>query len=153
MKEILLEILPTFISKQALVHQAMTELRPHLIMAATDSEKLDYEKFVELAEEYSHIPQVGQWTSEEDEWDYFVHGMGCRLTNVKTLEPIEWDAPNVDSFHDRWFFNWAMWHFKHKQNRSDLTYEALVALLKELVNDGLIEQVKTTSGIEFRIRQ
>lgn len=50
------------------------------------------------------IPQSGIWHDDENnEWRYFLHGSGCRLTNVETGEPIDWDCPDVKKY-DTWKF-------------------------------------------------
>jgi Domain of unknown function (DUF6896) len=50
------------------------------------------------------LPQTGIWRDgENNEWRYFLHGSGCRLTNTQTGEPIDWDCPDVNKY-DKWKF-------------------------------------------------
>lgn len=50
--------------------------------------------------------QAGLWRAE---WRYWAHGLGCRLVHQHTGEPLEWDAPELLSFDERWFWTHLEW--------------------------------------------
>ncbi|HKJ39712.1 MAG TPA: hypothetical protein VJ972_13125 [Anaerolineales bacterium] len=99
----------------------------------------------------SNIPsvkQTGQWTDKNgDIWNYFMHGGGCRLTNKKTDELIDWDCPNpthFDAFKFCYHLKWQTKNFPNKYphlikylHEHDI-YTIEHKLIPELVNDGKI---------------
>lgn len=68
------------------------------------------------------LSQSGIWIdSENNDWRYFLHGKGCRLVNVKTEEPIDWDCPDVNKY-DRWKFMFhLMWQISSPERAEKLT--------------------------------
>jgi len=132
------EALAYFIERQKLVAQAMIELGLDLDEVGEfgafawasnpEAEKLSAQdkitqeiakandprtrKMLQLALRASErtLPQSGVWRNgENSEWRYFLHGSGCRLTNIQTGEPIDWDCPDVNKY-DKWKFMFhLMW--------------------------------------------
>ena len=130
-KEELRNALAYFIERQKLVAQAMIELGLDLnevgkFKAAAwasgpktkNNEAINtMANFEEIEDPYvrelfqvakraseRNLSQSGTWQDKENnEWRYFLHGGGCRLTNIKTGEPIDWDCPDVNSY-DRYKF-------------------------------------------------
>lgn len=156
-KQIILEIIPLYISRQHLVHRAIEELRPDLLMLADDvpKEKM-IEKHLQAREvfaQYSHVPQSGIWEAEDGEWDYFIHGLGCRIINRISQEPIEWAAPNLSTFLPEWFINWAKWYLTSSETLQDVSVEALMVNIEELIVEGILERSEYPSGGELGIRQ
>jgi hypothetical protein len=147
MRDIILNALAIFISRQQLVHEAMTELRPDLLAAAADTRE-ERLKSIELAKIYGRVPQSGIW---RDEWDHFIHGLGCRLINLNTQELIEWDAPDVDSFEEDWFLTWLIWDLRLNQRNTEANRELLRQAFRALVSDGTIREVKISSGIKYKV--
>jgi len=90
------------------------------------------------------LPQSGIWRdSENNEWRYFLHGSGCRLTNVNTGEPIDWDCPDVNKY-DKWKFMFhLMWQLSSSERGGKLisTHNWISAsldpLLDKIGNDNL----------------
>jgi hypothetical protein len=90
------------------------------------------------------LPQSGIWRDRENnEWRYFLHGSGCRLTNVNTGEPIDWDCPDISKY-DKWKFMFhLMWQLSSLERGGKLisTHNwisaSLEPLLDEIGNDNL----------------
>lgn len=95
-----------YVRRQALVREALKHLRPDLIVEIFES--ATPQEQVEMREEYSRQPSTGYW-GQHNEWKYFLHGIGCRLTNVETMERIEWDVGDLQRFDRFWFLNYLEW--------------------------------------------
>ena len=133
-KEELRNALVYFIERQKLVAQVMTELGldlnevaefkafawssgakldksdTQISTAIPESENTYVKKLFQVAKQASerNLSQSGVWRdNENNEWRYFLHGGGCRLTNIKTGEPIDWDCPDVNSY-DRHKFSYHL---------------------------------------------
>jgi hypothetical protein len=91
-----------FVERQQIVRDAIQELQPYFLASPQD---MGGEAYFRLAAFTGHIASTGVWR----EWDYFTHGMGCRLTHRETGERIEWDAPDLQRFENYWFVNWLIW--------------------------------------------
>jgi hypothetical protein len=166
------EALAYFMERQKLVAQAMTELGLDLNevgefgpiawasnpavdqLSAQDKIKREIakandaqiQKMLQLALRASEraLPQSGIWQDRENnEWRYFLHGSGCRLTNVKTGEPIDWDCPDVNKY-DKWKFMFhLMWQLSSSEREGKLIStdlwlrNSLEPLLDEVTNDDL----------------
>lgn len=90
-----------FVERQQIVKSALMELRPDF--------------FVQPGQVYQRPTKeqlkgkfTGKWGVNQ-EWEYKVHGRGCRLIHIDTLEPIEWDSPEVNRFDPSWFIQWLEW--------------------------------------------
>ena len=90
------------------------------------------------------IHQSGVWfDNEKNEWRYFLHGSGCRLTNLKTGEPIDWDCPDVNKY-DVWKFMFHLaWQVSSLERAGKLisvhnwVSRSLEPLINEVQNEGL----------------
>jgi len=88
------------------------------------------------------LPQSGIWVDREsNEWIYFLHGKGCRLVNVKTGEPIDWDCPDINEY-DRWKFMFhLMWQISSSERAEKListhnwVSNSLEPLMEEISNE------------------
>lgn len=104
--EAMLGFIDRFIERQQLVLEVLRDTWPHiLIITGQEGER---STFLDALENRDSTPQSGFW-GENQEWDYFIHGMGCRLRHVETGEPIEWDSPDLQRFDRFWFTDWLMW--------------------------------------------
>jgi hypothetical protein len=111
-----------FAERQKLVFAVMEELRPDKLMFVRMHEQPErpteeeYRAYLEYAKWFATMPQAGYW-GKNNEWRYFFHGGGCRITHVVTGEPIDWEAPDVNRL-DRFFFaDYLKWVFR--QNSPD----------------------------------
>jgi len=166
------EALAYFIERQKLVAQAMTELGldlnevgefgPIAWASSPESDKLSAQdkikreiakandprtqKMLQLALRATEraLPQGGVWCDgENNKWRYFLHGSGCRLTSVKTGEPIDWDCLDVNKY-DKWKFMFhLMWQLSSLERGEKListniwARNSLEPLLDEITNDDL----------------
>lgn len=79
------------------------ELKPYLVA---------FKKRMSKAWPIGSIYQ-GVW---KNEWAYDVHGTACKLTNLQTGEPLEWDAPDPQAIFLYWFTQRLAWRLKNEQN-------------------------------------
>lgn len=106
-----------FIQRQQLVVLAMLELNPR----GLDKEALAIEVepyFQDYRERRKKLQpgesfQSGIW---KHDWEYWVHGGGCRLTHLHTSERIEWDGPDPHEFDIYWFMNHLLWRCEHERH-------------------------------------
>jgi hypothetical protein len=164
-KDELINAVAYFVERQKLVAQAMTELGLDLYEVAefgtaawatgAKSKNGDAQNFVanleaiedpyvkklyQVAKRASerNISQGGTWKdSENNEWRYFLHGGGCRLTNLETGEPIDWDCPDTNSYDKHKFFYHLEWQMTSSERAEKLSFIRNVEkeTLKTLIND------------------
>ena len=91
-------LIQQFVQRQQLSLEVIREFRPHLV----DSTKRRPSK------EYASATQLGYW-GKNNEWKYFLHGGGCRVTHTITGEIVDWDAPDLYQFDPYWFAGWLAW--------------------------------------------
>jgi len=130
-----------YIFRQRLVHECMTELRPDLIAIADKA--MSRHKKVEIIQKQPRNPRIsniGTW-QKYGTWEYYIHGGGCRLINLMTEEPLEWDAPDMNSFDDLWFFNWCKWVSQINKQYSNISEDILKKEFENLKKAGQIIQV------------
>lgn len=152
MKDELTKLVERFIGRQTLVLQAMEYIRPDLLVLSQYRNwpvvnQEAFNQFFWLAKLSVRNPQSGIWNSN---WDYYIHGKGCRLTHLSTHEPIEWDAPNIDQFDLYWFANWLVWMMRQENTfpvdvmdslsgiNSQEIIERVRPYLEELVTTGIL---------------
>src|SRR4051812_9849804 len=113
------ELISKFVSRQSLVFQAVKELRPHILVStgAISGENIKNTSRFD-------IPQTGIWGANQD-WKYFLHGLGCKLIHTETQEPIEWNAPNPNAFDKFWFANWLKWYLIHFPEMQDMRSKSM----------------------------
>lgn len=165
-KDELRKALAYFIERQRLVAQAMTELGLDLnevgkFKAAAwasgrKSKKNEAQNIIANIENIENpytrqlfevvkrasardLSQSGIWRDGENNvWRYFLHGGGCRLTNTKTKEPIDWDCPDVNSYDRYKFFYHLEWQLTSSERAEKLMRsrsvdkETLNALINEI---------------------
>lgn len=180
-KQELYQALAYFIERQDLVAQAMLDMGLDLDevgtfgalawVSSTTHILKDVEKPMDLFTEGSdlfevskraeaiRVSQKGTWKDyDHNEWEYYLHGEGCRLTNRQTSEVIDWDCPNKLSF-DPWFFSKHLaWQLEASDRKrklthtrawlqatcSGLSWNAIVSevrrLIDEMIEEGLIKK-------------
>jgi hypothetical protein len=88
-----------------------------------------------------NLPQEGIWyDNEQNEWIYFLHGNGCRLTNKKTGEPIDWDCPDVNSYDPYKFLFHLIWQLSSIE-RSGMLISTHIWASNSL--EPLLDKIKT----------
>jgi hypothetical protein len=104
-------LIQRFVERQSLVLEAMRELRPDLVMHIEHKDNSEFwagwtpESWQAFVLENARKHNPGSW-GENKEWEYFLHGAGCRLIHKVTQERIEWDLGTLSTFDKFWFVNW-----------------------------------------------
>lgn len=104
--------------------------------------------------EARNLSSTGTWKDHNGyEWDYFLHGGGCRLTNTRTGESVDWDCPNVRSFDPFSFIRHLEWQLSSPNRKDKLIHtqdwvqtngmDSIILLIKEMIDDGLINKGMT----------
>lgn len=108
-----------FLERQQLVVLAMLEVSPVLLeMENANIPSIELTPYIEVFKERQaniRDPEKffrGIW---KHDWEYRLHGIGCRLTHISTKEPLEWDAPNSETFRFDWFWEHLLWRIKNEQ--------------------------------------
>jgi len=146
-KQQLLDAISYYMERQKIVAQALTDLGFDINTHWDQNDEWTWEEIEKWDAHAYKIPQKGIWIdSDNNEWEYFVHGRGCKLINIKTREPIEWDAPKLDTFTPDFFHDNLFWQFK-AENRYDKVgfmrvwvNRAVDGLIKELVDEGKLNK-------------
>jgi hypothetical protein len=139
----LYKLVEVFVARQEVVLKAMKELRPDIV-ARYEGTYMP-EMLAQLTLEYSRHPQTGYW-GENQEWEYFLHGGGCRLTHRTTGEPIEWDVGSLKRFDKTWFVNWLIWlvetftrsGYADNSSKKDKIRDDVYRVLEELEKGNLL---------------
>jgi hypothetical protein len=95
-----------FVERQKVVERALCELRPDWLVPRAETSA------VRLTKKQRAGRAQGHW-GPQAEWRYFVHGRGCKLLHEDSLEPIEWDSPDIARFNPDWFVAWLVWALSH----------------------------------------
>ncbi|MBN8594454.1 MAG: hypothetical protein J0M33_22040 [Anaerolineae bacterium] len=141
--------LRTYVERQEIANQALSQLRPDLLMLANAQGAEQIMNGFALREAYEAIPFTGIWLdSDGKEWDYFIHGLGCRLINRISKEQIEWDAPDVTAFDIEWFINWVEWYVEDIAP-SDIAFIRLT--MQKMIDREAIKQVTYKSGPKYQL--
>jgi hypothetical protein len=148
-------LIKEYIKRQAIVEKCLKEKRPDLL-AMVDKTISDTE-VVRLVEAHKHEPNSGVWEDSGQNWTYYIHGKGCRITNNTTSEPIEWDIPDIDVFDRYWFGNWVRWWLNYNKgemethNSPHLTNDDILQHLLKMVASGELESIGT-ANTKYRLK-
>ncbi len=133
-----------FVERQKLVAQAMVdlgldleevgqygvaawaaELPPGWAITQHDAERVpDGYKIYNMRKriEALRLPDRGIWIDRDgDEWEYYLHGKGCLLTNKRTGEPIDWEC-NVPTLEIWFFLQYLEWQLTSPDWRDRLMH-------------------------------
>jgi hypothetical protein len=157
----LYSLVQKYVERQSIVLSAMRELRPDI---ALEDWEITPEERSKLRIEFWRIrkPAVGLW-DDNREWEYFVHGGGCRLIHSVTQERIDWDARNLQRFDRSSFVNHLKWRLEqpiedkavsifkawYEENATSIPkmkpsfgplHDAVFPMLEELAQLGLLTQ-------------
>src|SRR5688572_10367890 len=100
-----------FVERQKIVGDAIEELRPDL--RGLEDGLPDEER---LRRKLMRIRVPTQLWGKDQEWECFVHGHGCRMTNRKTGEMLDWDVDDLHVFHGAVFAHWLAWIMNAQPN-------------------------------------
>jgi hypothetical protein len=116
-------IIVKFVDRQLVVLEAMRELRPDITMTmlniGTAHEQQEATKQFHKRRKEEGYSGLGYWGAN-NEWQYFQHGLGCRLVHTVTQERIEWDLGNLCRFNRFWFVNYLEWLLSTDQSDQDV---------------------------------
>lgn len=153
-RDYILSMIGTYIARQQLACEAMAELRPDKVATArfVGRREISFEEVLDLAEQYKDAPYNGFW-NRHGNWKYSIHGGGCRLTNIETGEPLDWDAPDREVFDLYFFATWLMWVTKQEQQARDITEAVIKPIIAELEADGYLTRVANSNTNRFRLKE
>jgi hypothetical protein len=121
-----------YIQRQRIVIRALIDISPRLLMMIDDATlKKSLEPYIVAHEE--KINSIGSQSGVWETWQYWLHGIGCRLTHIQTQEPLEWDAPYLNGFRFDWFWNHLIWRIRNEPQ------DALVSQYLKLIYTGYSE--------------
>lgn len=142
MKQLIVE----YVARQQLVYEAILQLSP--VKLVVHDKSIDTLEVCYLADKYKHIPGRGIW-QRYGTWHYFLHGGGCRLTNIISGEPIEWDAPHLNRFYVVWFVNWLSWAEQMNGVVDGVSDKQINAIFNELVEQGFLKPTHPNINSHF----
>lgn len=150
----ILTMIATYIARQQLACEALAELRPDKIVIARMLAEGDdnLEELLSVAEWNKDAPYSGFW-NRYGNWRYSIHGNGCRLMNLETGEPLDWDAPDKEVFDLYFFVNWFMWVIKQEQQARDITEAVIKPIIAELEAEGYLTKVMNSNANKFRLKK
>jgi len=156
-----LNLTKKYTKRQDVVLQALNDLRPDIVMRKMNTHSP--KEIAEATQKYYRTYPVGVWG--DGEWDFFIHGHGCRLTHKQTGERIEWDVGNLNTFDKTWFVNHLKWlltqdgtdkdiqivnsRFQPTGKTSEELKEIIFPILLQLSEEGFLDQSR--SGTHYTI--
>lgn len=153
----LYRLIQQFINRQEIVFQALKDLRPQILISTG---AITRHEIKVLQKSRFYFPQIGFW-GEDNTWKYFIHGLGCKLIHVKTKEPLEWNAPNLNSFDIYWLSNWLKWYLESnkdneilhiaKVKNSDDLGAAILNMLEDFKAEKIIIPVNSQYPSEYTL--
>ena len=147
MPPVLYTVLLLFVQRQHIVYELLYDIHPDFLFDIKALSDDNIDAFMEITEQYQHIPGSGFW-GKDNEWEYWIHGRGCRITHVITEELIEWDTPDPLVFDRDWFTKYVNWFREKTGYLSNIdTSNHLRKEIDEFISMGLVEPV----GGRFRI--
>lgn len=120
--ESMLALLRHYVERQYIVFRALQDLRPNFFI---DPHSLQYVVDLPSYQLGFKAPQIGYW-GENNEWKYFLHGLGCWLTHTITREPIDWDVPNPQVLDLFFFSRHLQWRMEYHADHTDVAIVANV---------------------------
>jgi len=148
LKDKILQLITEYVARQQLIYEAITDLRPYMFLI--DDKNASNEHLIAVTLKYKDVPNRGIW-KKYGTWEYYIHGNGCRLTNLMSKEQIEWDVAQLNYFYVPWFLNWFDWVRKINGVYSDIANDTLYDLLDELQMDGHIDRIYPENKQKLRL--
>lgn len=98
-----------FAHRQQLVHSAVEELRPDLLMLSElDGSPTAKSNYDALRNRFQDTPVSGHW-GPDGEWIYINQGLGMQLIHIKTGETLEWGYSNWWRIKPDHFIQYVLW--------------------------------------------
>ena len=141
-------LIQQFIKRQEVVLEAMKDLRPDKVIRARGG---DMKRASELTLQFYHErpSPIGYWGTN-DEWAFYLHGMGCRLTHTITGEKLEWDVGDLNRFDKNWFLNYVRWLLE--QDTTNSAVKIVKSQLKSSSRSEVFRLIfKTIRGINILV--
>jgi hypothetical protein len=148
------DLLKQFVAKQNLTSEVMEKLHPDLMLKSDP--QISMEEIYKFIQQYSNIPYTGKY----QQWNYWFHGIGCKLIHQLTNEPIEWDAPDTRVFDFYWFVNWLQWYLnwndmdklsiiiRMELNEHTIIFQEFIySVLEQLKEMNLVKNIKFSKYI------
>jgi hypothetical protein len=152
-KGIVFNLVLEYVSRQQLVADAISDLRPDRYFIASQPKlDIEIEIAVLMAEKYKTVSQRGVW-EKYGTWNYYFHGGGCRLTNTITNECLEWDTPDRQAFDRFWFMNWYKWLTQMNTEKYNLSESTLKEIFESLEEDDLIQAIDLPYRTKLKVVQ
>ncbi len=175
-KQELSEAVAFFIKRQRLVAQAMLDLgldlkrvgvvgtlawvpgyhefAEELAKSQPDLSEEDRRKALQEYDDANTVPPEGIWTDPDGStWEYYLHGIGCNLTNVFTREPVCWNCPDVNAFDWFFFMRHLEWQLRDPDRNAKLKHtqvwfsnddgSSFYALIHEMMDEGMLDFTST----------
>ena len=147
MPPLLYTVLLLFVQRQRIVYDLLKELRPDLFL---DFYRTPEKEFFAAREKYFRTPRQGAW-GQDEVWEFFIHGKGCRIIHLVTQERIEWDTPDPLVFDRHWFTNYINWFKERTGYLSEVdTNDYLRNEMDKFVTMGLVEPIDYRYRILFK---
>jgi hypothetical protein len=80
------------------------------------------------------VTGTGYW-GENNEWRYYLHGVGCRLIHTITDEIVDWDASDPYRFDPYWFVEWLSWFLKQNVFFRQPTEEKAILTISSMIDE------------------
>ncbi|MCA0457900.1 MAG: hypothetical protein LCI00_28295 [Chloroflexi bacterium] len=120
--EIVRNLAAYYVLRQQLVVLAMLDLNTRFLSEVGELDIAPYfnafrERRRKIWEERSKTSDAEKTPEElvwKGDWKHGVHGSGCKLVNLRSGEPLEWDGPNTEEFNIDWFINHLVWRLKNE---------------------------------------
>lgn len=113
-----------FVQRQRIVALAMLDIHP-TALGGKDGKFLDIN--IEPYRDIQRAKMHSLWESEDkkathqlfegvwkSDWKFIRHGIGCKLINLRSSEPIEWDAPDPHAIDLYWFLANLEWRLTNE---------------------------------------
>lgn len=97
------DLVRRYIERQETARDALKEVRPDALFY--HDKDATGEMVAAMVQAHMHKTS-GEW----HDWDFTIIDKGIRLVHRTTQEPIEWEAPDVNTFQRDALLNWAEWY-------------------------------------------
>ncbi len=114
-------LIKRYVDRQLLPLQIFSYVRPDLLLykhLLLYKQKAPIEHVLPMLEKYAGTSQIGYW-GHNDQWKYYIHGFGCRVTHIETGEVMIM-TPDQFIFDRYSFLIWLEWSFNAEPENNDV---------------------------------